>query len=314
MVSIAYVGLVLVLFFYVFSIIGMLLFSDNDPWHFGSLHMAFFSLFQSATLDDWTILMYTSMYGCDKFPGVYEDFPEQCTTPRASGMVAVIYFLIFILVGAQVLLSLFIGVISTSMDEAQEDQEMEKELEKKIEKTRKKLSLNEERVEAMKYVFHTLDLDGGGAIDEEELKIGLDAIDAKMSEEEIIKILQSIAPDGSGVDINGFILFMYETPLFSRTNAISKITNAFAKKERGESASALRRNRFAVVQFFIDIFYYGGPKNRIFNEQTEAALLIQDKWLEIQSKLALKKETKSEFVDDREAVLERRRQIQSQLK
>ena len=46
MVSIAYVGLVLLLFFYLFSIVGMLIFSENDPWHFGSLHMAFLSLFK----------------------------------------------------------------------------------------------------------------------------------------------------------------------------------------------------------------------------------------------------------------------------
>ena len=275
-VSIAYVGLVLVLFFYVFAILAMLLFERNDPWHFGSLHMAFFSLFQAATLDNWSILMYTSMYGCDKVAGVFEDFPEQCVDPTASGLIAVFFFVIFILIGAQVLLSLFIGVISTSMEEAREAQSKEHDLEKKIKLTARKLLLDDKRVEAMQYVFRQLDLDNGGTIDEEELKIGMDAIEAGMTEDDIIRILQKVAPDGGGVDPNGFILFMYETPMFSRTNAISKISNAFSNVQ-GRGTFVTKRGWLS--QMFVDIFYWWGKKNRIKFEEMEAALTIQDAWL-----------------------------------
>ena len=113
--------------------------------------------------------------------------------------------------GAQVLLSLFIGVISTSMENATEEQKEEQLLEERIEKTAQRLFLSEERVEAMKYVFEQLDLDGGGTISEMELKIGLDAINANMEEEEIMDILQKVSPNGNEVDVNGFILFLYET-------------------------------------------------------------------------------------------------------
>jgi voltage-gated sodium channel len=309
MVSIAYVGLVLVLFFYVFAIVAMLLFAQNDPWHFGSLHMSFFSLFQAATLDDWSILMYVSAYGCDKFAGIFEDFPEQCTDPSASGLVAVFFFLIFILIGAQVLLSLFIGVISTSMDEAQEAQGAEQGLEKKIRLTARKLLLDDRRVEAMQYVFRQLDLDNGGTIEEEELKIGMDAIEAGMTEDDIIRILQKVAPDGGGVDPNGFILFMYETPMFSRTSALSKISNAFASK--GRNFLILKRGRLS--QWFVDIFYWWGRKNRIKNEEMEAALTIQDAWLNRVESIRASREAKAYMQENTVDEAARRRKIQASL-
>jgi len=310
MVSIAYVGLVLVLFFYVFAIIAMLLFGRNDPWHFGSLHMAFFSLFQAATLDDWSILMYTSMYGCDKVAGVFEDFPEQCVDPTASGLIAVFFFLIFILIGAQVLLSLFIGVISTSMDEAQDAQAKEQNLEKKIKLTARKLLLDDKRVDAMQYVFRQLDLDNGGTIEEEELKIGMDAIEAGMTEDDIIRILQKVAPDGGGVDPNGFILFMYETPMFGRTNAISKISNAFGNT-KGRNALNLKRGWLS--QCFVDIFYWCGRKNRIKFEETEAALAIQDAWISRMEAKRAAAEAKKYISANTVNEAERRMEIQASL-
>jgi hypothetical protein len=291
MVSIAYVGLVLLLFFYVFAIVGMMLFQENDPWHFGSLHMALLSLFQAATQDDWTMLMYTSMHGCDRYGGIYWTYPEQCVSPKAHGVVAVFFFLVFILIGAQVLLSLFIGVISTSMDEAKDAQAAEQQLEEKIAKTAKKLFLDEKRVEAMQYVFSQLDLDGGGTIEEDELKIGLDAIEAGMSEDEIIRILQKVAPDGGGVDPNGFILFMYETPMFGRTNAISKITNAFASTNK-QKLNSIKRKHNCLTQWLVDTFYYLGRSNRIWYEQMEACLVIQDLWFIRKEARRVKEEAK----------------------
>jgi hypothetical protein len=44
--------------FYLYAICGMIIFAPNDPWHFGNLTVAIFSLFRAATLEDWTDLMY----------------------------------------------------------------------------------------------------------------------------------------------------------------------------------------------------------------------------------------------------------------
>ena len=253
--------------------------------------------------------MYTNQYGCEKYGGVYEDFPSQCTKPTQFAVLAVGYFVIFIVFGAQVLLSLFIGVISTSMENATEEQKVEQQLEERIEKTAARLLLSEERVEAMKYVFEQLDLDGGGTISEEELKMGLDAINANMSEEEIMDILQKVSPNGSEVDVNGFILFLYETPLFSKSSALTKISNAFISRKHVSH----HKKHSRVVQFFIDIFYYGGTSNREKYEQLEAVLVIQDTWRE---RVLVRKEreaARKQIEKDNAALMKRRRDLQSSI-
>lgn len=44
--SIGYIGVILFIFFYFFAIIGMIFFQQNDPWHFGTLHMTMLTLFR----------------------------------------------------------------------------------------------------------------------------------------------------------------------------------------------------------------------------------------------------------------------------
>ena len=92
-----YVSLLLRLIFYVYSIIGIHLFSDQAPQHFGSLSAALMSLFQIITMDNWAEL----------FHAVRE------ATPIGS----VAYFVSFILLGTMIMLNLFIGVIMNSMSE-----------------------------------------------------------------------------------------------------------------------------------------------------------------------------------------------------
>jgi voltage-gated sodium channel len=56
--SISFVTIILFMFFYLFAILGMMLFGDNDPMHFGNLQLSLVSLFRGATLDDWSDIMY----------------------------------------------------------------------------------------------------------------------------------------------------------------------------------------------------------------------------------------------------------------
>jgi voltage-gated sodium channel len=55
--SIGYIGIILMMVFYLFAILGMTLFKDNDPWHFGTLHISMITLFRCSTLEDWTDVM-----------------------------------------------------------------------------------------------------------------------------------------------------------------------------------------------------------------------------------------------------------------
>ena len=61
MSAIFYIGLLLLLLFYLYAVLGVSVFGNNDPVHMGTLHVAFISLFRAATLEDWTDL---SELGC----------------------------------------------------------------------------------------------------------------------------------------------------------------------------------------------------------------------------------------------------------
>lgn len=112
--SMGYVGILLGMLFYVYAVAGVFMFGANDPSHFGSLPIAFLSLFRVVTGDAWTDLMYMNMYGCEAFGAD----PSICTQPEAHTLVAPFYFVSFVLVGAMVILNLFIGVIVNGMEEA----------------------------------------------------------------------------------------------------------------------------------------------------------------------------------------------------
>jgi hypothetical protein len=56
--SIFFVTIILFIFFYLYANIGMILFSVNDPAHFGNLQSALITAFGLSTLDGWSDLMY----------------------------------------------------------------------------------------------------------------------------------------------------------------------------------------------------------------------------------------------------------------
>ena len=64
-----------------------------------------------------------------------------CNHPRAWGWIAAVYMVSFIVLGALVLLTLFIGVVSTSMEMAKGEQREEAKQEEAIGKTGKALNM-----------------------------------------------------------------------------------------------------------------------------------------------------------------------------
>ena len=121
--SMGYVGLLLILLFYIYAVTGVVLFRDNDPVHFGSLDTALLSLFRVVTLEDWTDIMYIQMFGSDVY-GI-DNPAEVPDNPTARPVLGAAYFVSFVLVGTMVMLNLFIGVIISSMQEAQAEAQIE---------------------------------------------------------------------------------------------------------------------------------------------------------------------------------------------
>ena len=56
--SMMYIGLLMFICFYIYAVMGVELFGERQPFHYGTLHEAFFSLFRSLTCEDWTDLRY----------------------------------------------------------------------------------------------------------------------------------------------------------------------------------------------------------------------------------------------------------------
>lgn len=104
--SMGYVSLLLSLLFYIYAVAGVHLFGRNDPADFGSLSTALFTLFRTATLDNWG------------------DFFNRAIAV-APPLVVALYFVSFIVLGTMIILNLFIGIIMNSMAEMHAEMEVE---------------------------------------------------------------------------------------------------------------------------------------------------------------------------------------------
>ncbi|CAM9663299.1 unnamed protein product [Chrysoparadoxa australica] len=203
--SIAFITLMLVLFFFVFSIVGMILFELNDPWHFGRLNISMLTLFRAATIDDWTDLMYINMYGCDIYG--YDEREELCTHPIRWGWLSCFFFLIVVTLGAMVLLSLFIGVVTTSMEEATNRQKDQEAVQKAVMEVAQDWSMSETALERVLQVFAMLDRDNNGTLDINEIEPMLLAVSERITHDYIHMVYHKVVQEhASGLTVSDFVM------------------------------------------------------------------------------------------------------------
>ncbi len=126
--SMFYVGILLLLLFYVYGAMAVFLYAENDPIHFRNLQTSILSLFRVVTLEDWTDVMYVNMYGSDAYGYSQADLAKWNPTPSASPLGAALFFVSFVLLGTMIVLNLVIGVIMNSMDETNAEMAMRREL------------------------------------------------------------------------------------------------------------------------------------------------------------------------------------------
>lgn len=121
--SMAYVGLLLLLLFYVYGVAATFMFSTNDPAHFGTLPLSILSLFRAVTLEDWTDLMYINQYGCDRYGYLGTQYEVLCTAPQAFPLGSPALFVSLVLLGTMIVMNLFVGVIMNGMEVARAERE-----------------------------------------------------------------------------------------------------------------------------------------------------------------------------------------------
>jgi len=96
-------ALLLVLVFYIFAVMGTLLFRDSFPEYWGHLGLSLFSLFQIMTLESWSSGIARPMF--ELYPWIW------------------VFFVPFILVSSFMVLNLFIAIIVTATQSIHADEE-----------------------------------------------------------------------------------------------------------------------------------------------------------------------------------------------
>ncbi len=120
-----YVALLMFIIFYIYAVVGNLLFAPINPVLWGDLGISLLTLFRVATFEDWTDVMYETMT-------VYS--------------LSWIYFISFIFFSAFVFLNMMIGIVVSVLDEEHTKMMADDVAEEKAEKQSRQESMEQELV------------------------------------------------------------------------------------------------------------------------------------------------------------------------
>lgn len=102
--SMVYVALLAGILFYVYGVIGTIMFAEISPQFFGSLHRSILTLFEVLTLEGWVEIM---------------------ESVKEVGIASRLYFISFIGFGTFVIINLFIAIIIDKIQSSKEKKETE---------------------------------------------------------------------------------------------------------------------------------------------------------------------------------------------
>eukprot|EP00602_Paraphysomonas_sp_CaronLab_P008781 CAMPEP_0185029542 /NCGR_PEP_ID=MMETSP1103-20130426/15903_1 /TAXON_ID=36769 /ORGANISM="Paraphysomonas bandaiensis, Strain Caron Lab Isolate" /LENGTH=970 /DNA_ID=CAMNT_0027564335 /DNA_START=184 /DNA_END=3096 /DNA_ORIENTATION=+ len=217
--ALLYVIMLMFLFFFHFAIAGVYLFRENDVYKFGNLFTAFLTLFQVSTLDDWSEVARTNMYGCDLYGySTGEDyFDSECDRPRGLGWFAAWYFVLFIIFGVMVLVSLFVGIIIASMELLKEGIKEENEVWIKVKEMQKVHKLSDTTVDNLLEIFDLIDVAANGKLTLSELKPVLELVSVTQTDQ--FSLFMMVDDDSSGqIDFAEFIQLIHYMGLAYKRN------------------------------------------------------------------------------------------------
>lgn len=100
------------------------------------------------------------MYGCDAYNG--DDTP--CEHPEGLGWIAAWYFVIIVIIGVMVLVSLFVGIIITSMELLKEGIKEEREVWSKVKIKQKQYKMGDATIQNLLEIFDLIDIAENGKL------------------------------------------------------------------------------------------------------------------------------------------------------
>ena len=115
--NIVWILMLLCVVMYIYAVFGVVFFGENDPRNFRDLGTAFKNVISMTTMADWMDFLYINYYGCDVY-GYSGSHASYCTKPKAQKVLASVYITTLIITLGNIMMSLFIGVITNRMEEA----------------------------------------------------------------------------------------------------------------------------------------------------------------------------------------------------
>ena len=122
----------------IFAAISITTFAENDPYNFGSMSVAMWSLVEMSTMEGWSLILDINKEGCDSVPESQyemrtnastlsiiryggEFYMPVCSNPQSQPFEATIIFLLYIVIVGFILTSITLGAIATGINERFDD-------------------------------------------------------------------------------------------------------------------------------------------------------------------------------------------------
>jgi hypothetical protein len=168
-------------------------------------------------LDTWDIILRVNMYGCSEFPGGYPltegaNRFECNDKQKGLGWIAASYFIFVVVFGGLILPTMLIGIVTISFEESfrQSEAEIKNQVEAKImiQMVQEDMPnfFSDVRVELLKFVFTSIDVDNSGSLDINEVAPLIRYISTKHLNIELknddIRALVHLFDDDNTDDIN----------------------------------------------------------------------------------------------------------------
>lgn len=115
--------------------IGFYLFSENDPFHFGNYILSCLQFFCLSTLENWSTILYISMYGCNGYQSEYQYaspnlnitdyavqtkfgvfFLPQCNNPQSQPLASLFVLISYVIANGFVISELTIAAVAIGFD------------------------------------------------------------------------------------------------------------------------------------------------------------------------------------------------------
>lgn len=206
-VCLIYVMAILFLFFAYFSLIGVLLFKEANPFFFSTFGNSLRALLQVMTLDNWSDLMRYCMLGCAVYQYPVEMLQSCSTDGKGVGWFAPLFFVSFIIVASFVLSSLLVGVIITSMELLREGIKEEEDIWAKVNRIMKRYKTDQQTIDLLLELFEGADSKKEGIVTYEALETMVGSVG--IEEAEVFAYYVRVDQDKNGqLDFSEFCEFI----------------------------------------------------------------------------------------------------------